>query len=174
MEYYNHKSYHESPQNLIRVKINYGRGEIILQEKKRIKMEPIKQRRFNIRKNKNSQILHRKKEIIHSLMYETFLKEKSNLFEDIHYYLPEQLVEAIGEFVAYYNHERYHDSLINVTPADMYYGRQEQILKQREIIKKKSLKRRRQLFLKEKQLFLNNETLYNQKFTLVGRRTLAN
>ena len=107
-------------------------------------------------------------------MYETFLKEKSNLFEDIHYYLPEQLVEAIGEFVAYYNHERYHDSLINVTPADMYYGRQEQILKQREIIKKKSLKRRRQLFLKEKQLFLNNETLYNQKFTLVGRRTLAN
>ena len=61
MEYYNHKSYHESPQNLIRVKINYGRGEIILQEKKRIKMETIKQRRFNIRKNKNSQILHRKK-----------------------------------------------------------------------------------------------------------------
>jgi putative transposase len=45
-------------------------------------------------------------------------------------------VDAIGEFDAYYNHERYHESLKNVTPADMYYGRQEQILKQREIIKK--------------------------------------
>ena len=83
------------------------------------------------------------------------------------YYLQEQLVDAIGEFVTYYNHERYHESLKNVTPADMYYGRQEQILKQREIIKKESLKRRRKLFLKEKTLFLNNETLYNQKSTLV-------
>ena len=27
------------------------------------------------------------------------------------YYLPEQLVDSIGEFVAYYNHERYHESL---------------------------------------------------------------
>jgi len=83
------------------------------------------------------------------------------------YYLPEQLVDAIGEFVTYYNHERYHESLKNVTPADMYYGRQELILRQREIIKKESLKRRRKLFLKEKTLFLNNETLYNQKSTLV-------
>lgn len=83
------------------------------------------------------------------------------------YYLPEQLVDAIGEFITYYNHERYHESLKNVTPADMYYGRQEQILKQREIIKKESLKRRRKLFLKEKTLFINNETLYNQKSTLV-------
>ena len=43
----------------------------------------------------------------------------------------------------------------------MYYGRQEQIFKQREIIKKESLKRRRKLFLKK--------TLYssNQKSTMV-------
>jgi putative transposase len=46
------------------------------------------------------------------------------------YYLPEQLVDAIGEFVAYYNHE----SLKNDALAVMYYGRQEQILKQREPI----------------------------------------
>ena len=69
-------------------------------------------------------------------------------------------MDSIGEFVAYYNHERYHESLKNVTPADMYYGIQELILKQREIIKKESLKRRRKLFL-------NNETVYNQKSILV-------
>ena len=79
------------------------------------------------------------------------------------YYLPEQLVDAIGEFVAYYNHE----SLKNDAPAVMYYGRQEQILKQRELINRESLKRRRELFLKEQILFLNKETLYNQKSTLV-------
>jgi transposase InsO family protein len=77
-----------------------------------------------------------------------------NVVKVNNYYLPEQLVDAIGEFVTYYNHERYHESLKNVTPADMYYGRQKQILKQRETIKKESLKR---LFLKEKILFLNNQ-----------------
>jgi len=85
---------------------------------------------------------------------------KKNVVKLNNYYLPQQLVDSIGEFVAYYNHERYHESLKNVTPADMYYGIQELILKQREIIKKESLKRRRKLFL-------NNETLYNQKSTLV-------
>jgi hypothetical protein len=76
------------------------------------------------------------------------------------YYLPEQLVDAIGEFVAYYNHERYHESLKNVTPADMYYGRQELILKQREIIKKESLKRRRKLFFERK------NTIFKQRNSL--------
>ena len=85
---------------------------------------------------------------------------KKNVVKLNNYYLPQQLVDSIGEFVAYYNHERYHESLKNVTPADMYYGIQELILKQREIIKKESLKRRRKLFL-------NNETVYNQKSILV-------
>ena len=39
------------------------------------------------------------------------------------YYLPGDLEQRIGEFVDYYNHERYHESLNNLTPADMYYGR---------------------------------------------------
>ena len=36
----------------------------------------------------------------------------------------------------YYNNNRYHESLNNVTPADVYYGREEEVLKERERIKK--------------------------------------
>lgn len=60
-----------------------------------------------------------------------------------HYYCPEQLNEAILEYVEFYNKERYHESLNNLTPEDVYLGRGESILKQREIIKQNSLKNRR-------------------------------
>ena len=36
-----------------------------------------------------------------------------------HYYFPEELKTALRDFVAYYNNERYHESLDNVTPADV-------------------------------------------------------
>jgi hypothetical protein len=51
-----------------------------------------------------------------------------------HYYCPEELIEALKRFVLYYNNERYHESLDNVTPADVYFGRKDQILKRREKI----------------------------------------
>jgi hypothetical protein len=43
--------------------------------------------------------------------------------------------EQLQHFVHYYNHERYHESLNNLTPADVFYGRDTEILNQREIIK---------------------------------------
>ena len=49
----------------------------------------------------------------------------------------------IDEFVNYYNNERYHESLNNLTPADVYYGRDKQILEKRKEVKRKTLKRRR-------------------------------
>ncbi len=36
------------------------------------------------------------------------------------YYLPGQLDLSIGEFVEYYNNQRYHESLDNLTSVDVY------------------------------------------------------
>jgi hypothetical protein len=47
--------------------------------------------------------------------------------------------------VDYYNHERYHESLNNVTPADMYYGRADEVLEQRQMIKQRTLAMRLQM-----------------------------
>ena len=59
------------------------------------------------------------------------------------YFLPGDLEAQIEAFVDHYNHQRYHESLSNVTPADVYFGRDKAILKQRERIKRKTLKTRR-------------------------------
>ena len=61
------------------------------------------------------------------------------------YYLPGQLEHSIGEFVDYYNNRRYHESLDNLTPADVYFGRGLDILKRRETIKRKTIEQRRRL-----------------------------
>jgi len=59
------------------------------------------------------------------------------------YYLPGDLEAQIDAFVAYYNHQRYHESLGNLTPADVYFGRGQTILHTRERIKRKTIEHRR-------------------------------
>jgi putative transposase len=59
------------------------------------------------------------------------------------YYLPGDLEAHIGRFVAHYNHRRYHESLRNLTPADVYFGRGQTILLQRERIKRETIRMRR-------------------------------
>ena len=57
------------------------------------------------------------------------------------------LVES-GAFVDHYNHGRYHESLSNLTPGDVYFGRGEAILKRRERIKQQTFEQRRLLHRK--------------------------
>jgi len=64
------------------------------------------------------------------------------------YYLPGDLRQQIDTFVDHYNHRRYHESLQNLTPADVYFGRGQTILKQRERIKQKTIETRRLLHRK--------------------------
>jgi|TARA_B100000315_G_scaffold192386_1_gene182819 transposase InsO family protein len=52
-----------------------------------------------------------------------------------HYYFPEELESAIWGFVEHYNNARHHESLDNLTPADVHYARGESILARREQIK---------------------------------------
>ena len=59
------------------------------------------------------------------------------------YYLPGDLERQIGAFVEYYNNQRYHESLNNVTPADVYFGRDKAILREREKIKSQTIRQRR-------------------------------
>ena len=60
-----------------------------------------------------------------------------------HYFLPGDLETHIDAFVDHYNHHRYHESLQNLTPADVYYGRGHAILRKRHRIKRQTLEQRR-------------------------------
>ena len=62
-----------------------------------------------------------------------------------HYHFPGELEAAIQRFVEHYNNERYHESLSNLTPADVYYGRGESILERRQQIKLNTLAMRRKM-----------------------------
>ena len=59
------------------------------------------------------------------------------------YFIPGDLEKQIAAFIDHYNHNRYHESLKNLTPADVYFGRGERILEQRERIKQKTIEQRR-------------------------------
>jgi len=59
------------------------------------------------------------------------------------YYLPGALQAQVEAFVAHYNHHRYHESLSNLTPADVYFGRGQTILLDRERIKRRTIRQRR-------------------------------
>jgi transposase InsO family protein len=72
------------------------------------------------------------------------LSLKSRILLD-NYYLPGDLERAVAAFVEHYNHRRYHESLDNLTPADVYFGRGETILNTRQQIKRKTIDARRKL-----------------------------
>jgi putative transposase len=61
------------------------------------------------------------------------------------YYLPGELEGRIGDLVAPSNHLRSHEGLGNLTPADVYFGRGQTILIERERIKRQTIATRRLL-----------------------------
>jgi len=72
--------------------------------------------------------------------YQQSLKREVN---QLPYELPSQLERAIADFVDYYNFRRYHKALGDVTPADVLYGRREQILQRRKEVQIQTINRRR-------------------------------
>ena len=58
------------------------------------------------------------------------------------YFLPGNLGAQIKAFVEHYKPHRYHESLKNVTSADVYFGRAEAIIKQQERINRKIIEHR--------------------------------
>ena len=74
---------------------------------------------------------------------ERYHRSLKNILLLENYYSPDELMDQIGLFVDHYNNNRYHEALDNLTPADIYYGKGNEILKRRERIKNNTLRQRR-------------------------------
>jgi putative transposase len=74
---------------------------------------------------------------------ERYHRSLKNVVNLQHYFLPGELKQEIEHFVDHYNNHRYHESLDNLTPADVYSGRRRERLNVRDIIKRETMKLRR-------------------------------
>ncbi|GAG61388.1 unnamed protein product [marine sediment metagenome] len=74
-----------------------------------------------------------------------------------HYYSPSELEERIREWIDYYNNQRYHEAIDNVTPGDRFYGKDMEILEQRQRTKTETMYQRRKIY----RSFLINDLMGN-------------
>jgi putative transposase len=87
---------------------------------------------------------------------ERYHRTMKNVVKLEHYYFPWELEAALRDFtrrlrlLPYYNNERYHESLDNVTPADVYFGRQYAVISKRAKIKRLTMHKRKQEYLAER------------------------
>ncbi len=72
--------------------------------------------------------------------------------------MPSELRQTIESFVEYYNHHRYHEALGNVTPADVYHGRRDDILVRGKEAKRRTLQARKEHNRKVRELDRGNST----------------
>lgn len=95
---------------------------------------------------------------------ERYNRSLKNVIKLDNYYSTEELERAVEKFVEHYNHHRYHESINNLTPAQLYYNKAAQVLEKRKRTKVKTLENRRAQHRKavEKSQLLNftklNET----------------
>jgi len=80
---------------------------------------------------------------------ERYHRSMKNVVKLENYYSPDELKHRLGEFVEYYNNHRYHESLNNTTPSDVYFGRDQKIIEKRKQIKLKTMKKRRKKHLSQ-------------------------
>ena len=78
----------------------------------------------------------------------------------IPYDAPGNLDVAIADFVSYYNNQRYHKALGNVTPSDVLGGQREQILETRKEVQTRTLRRRRLYNHHIRELAISAQSLY--------------
>ena len=76
---------------------------------------------------------------------ERYHRSMKNIIHLDNYYLPQELETRISDWVDYYNSSRYHESLGNITPANKYEGREDQIFSERRKTKEKTLRLRRKI-----------------------------
>jgi transposase InsO family protein len=74
---------------------------------------------------------------------ERYHRTMKNVVKLRNYYQKEELERELDRFVDYYNNERVHESLDNVTPADVYHDRHREIITARQLLKMQTLRRRR-------------------------------
>ena len=75
---------------------------------------------------------------------ERYHRSMKNLVQLQNYAYPWDPEREIARFVDYYNYQRYHESLDNVTPTDVYFGRAAEVRSRRDQIKRRTLEARRQ------------------------------
>ena len=79
----------------------------------------------------NNFLTEKNLDIVHGAPYhpqtqgkiERYHRTMKNVVKLENYFFPDELRAKLAEFVDYYNNHRYHESLGNVTPADVYFGR---------------------------------------------------
>jgi transposase InsO family protein len=81
---------------------------------------------------------------------ERYHRSMKNVVKLVNYFNPEELKQAISRFVHYYNNQRYHESINNLTPSDVYFGREDELLRKRMKIKNQTMKQRRKSYIQTK------------------------
>lgn len=99
---------------------------------------------------KKSQVDHIRSAPYHPMTQgkiERWHRSMKNVVKLDNYYFPGELEMAISDFVQFYNHERYHESLNNMTPADVYFGRVKEVESRRNNVKILTMEKRWSQFL---------------------------